>query len=132
MAWEVAQAEVGGRLLVGGLSLVGKASTGAGAKLRVLTAGNFRTNLGRLTGRIPEGSQAHHVFPQRFAEQFGKSGINIHDPRFGAWWEAGAHQRASPAYNQAWERFLQSNPSTEQILQFGRQLSGQYGLHIGF
>jgi hypothetical protein len=117
--------ETAGRIIAAG---------SAGARLRALTAGNFRTNLGRLTSGIPEGTQAHHVFPQKFAEQFGRSGINIHDPRFGAWWEAGAHGQAVSAYNRDWGEFFRANPTptVEQALQFGREISARYGLTVGF
>lgn len=104
----------------------------AAAGIVTSNVGALKARHRRLTGGIPEGAHAHHVFPQKFAEQFGRAGININDPRFGTWWEAGAHQRAASAYNAAWERFLQTNPSTGQILQFGREISGQYGLRIGF
>jgi len=111
-----------------------KAAGEAGEGLRAFTEGNFRTNLGRLTGRIPEGAQAHHVFPQKFAVQFRRAGINVNDPRFGSWWEAGAHQRAARVYNNAWQKFLESKPNAtaEQILQFGREISREHGLTIRF
>jgi RHS repeat-associated protein len=110
-------------------------ASGAGApEPRAPTAGNFRTNLERLTGHIPEGEDAHHIFPQKFSEQFEKAGINIHDPRFGAWWEASAHRRAADAYNRAWAEFFTANPSAtmDQIITFGRDISRQYGLPVGF
>ena len=107
---------------------------GAAAGLQAFTANNFRMNLGRRTGRIPEGAQAHHVFPVKFEEHFRMAGINVHDPRFGTWWETGAHQRRAHAYNEAWEVFFRNtpNPTPEQIVQFGRNLAGEYGLSIGF
>jgi hypothetical protein len=103
-------------------------------KSRPFTANNFRTNLGRLTGGIPKGADAHHVFPQMFEENFTKAGLNIHDPRYGAWWETTAHQRAGYAYNVKWRQFFRVNgsPSAEQILQFGREISAEYHLHVGF
>jgi hypothetical protein len=117
-----------------GLNQGDDAAGGAGTRFLSFTQGNFRENLARLTGGIPEGAQAHHVFPVRFEAQFSRAGINIHDPRFGAWWEAGAHGRAATAYNKAWERFFELNPSptSEQLLQFGREIGGRYGLTLGF
>jgi hypothetical protein len=109
-----------------------RAAGGATPALRSFTASNFRTNLARLTGRIPEGAQAHHILPQEFAPQFQRLGLNIHDPRFGAWWQGGAHQQAASAYNQAWRQFLSTNPTAEQALQFAREISGSYGLTVGF
>ncbi len=101
---------------------------------RPFTADNFRKNLGRLTGGTPEGADAHHVFPQKFEPDFRRAGINIHDPRYGAWWETTAHQQAGYEYNEQWQEFFRDNrtPTTEQILQFGRTISSNYGLHVGF
>jgi len=106
--------------------------TATGERLLPFTARNFRANLGRLTGEIPEGVHAHHVFPRQFSAQFERLGIEINDPRFGAWWQAGAHQREAAAYNRAWRQFLSANPTTEQALQFGREISRQYGITVGF
>jgi hypothetical protein len=81
-----------------------------------------------------DGTQAHHVLPQKFAKQFQEAGINIHDPHYGAWWRAGAHRRAATKYNAKWEEFLFQDepPSAEQILQFGRKIAKEYGLQIYF
>jgi hypothetical protein len=107
---------------------------GASEELRAFTEDNFRANLARLTGIDPEGAQAHHVFPQKFAKQFKAAGINIHDPRFGAWWETKAHQRLSSAYNAEWEDLLGNKPppSLDLILQFGRKISAKHGLRVSF
>lgn len=99
---------------------------------RPFTAHNFRANLARRTGGIPEGAHAHHVFPLQFAEPLRRAGIDVNDPRYGAWWEASAHLRNATAYNAAWQRLLETNPSTEQILQFGRDIAIDHGLQIGF
>jgi hypothetical protein len=72
------------------------------------------------------------VFPQKFADKFTKAGINIHDPRFGAWWETKAHQQAGLAYNNAWRDFLGPERSAEEIMGFGREISARYGLRVGF
>jgi hypothetical protein len=111
----------------------GPASGGASG-LRAFTEDNFRENLARVTGGAPKGAQAHHVFPQKFAPQFRKAGINIHDPRYGVWWETEAHQRLSFSYNAEWDDFFKANPSPsiEQILQFGRDISATYGLRVSF
>ncbi|HYV46080.1 MAG TPA: hypothetical protein VFA20_14520 [Myxococcaceae bacterium] len=103
-------------------------------KLRGFTEDNFRENLGRLTGHVPEGTDAHHVLPQEFRSQCRRAGINIDDPRYGAWWERTAHQQASSAYNNEWRKFFRNNPSpsAEQILQFGREMAAEYGLHVDF
>ena len=107
------------------------AKTGTTA-FRSFTASNFRTNLGRLTGNVPANSQAHHVFPQKFQSIFSSKGIIIHDPKFGAWWNSSGHLKNASGYNAAWESFLKTNPSQSQIMNYGRQLMGQYGIPVGF
>ncbi len=127
------EAEVASDFLGLGLP-IGPVGSGANAPLRLLrfTAGNFRENLARLSGDVPLGMDAHHVFPQRFATRFESFGLEIHDPRFGAWWEMTSHRRAAAGYNAAWQAFLGTDPTLEQALRFGQLISAQYGLHIGF
>ena len=96
------------------------------------TERNFRENLARLTGKVPEGAHAHHVFPQKLAEKFRAAGINVHDPRFGAWWERSAHLKKSFEYLRLWEEFFESSRSREQILQFGREMAGRYEFQVYF
>jgi hypothetical protein len=96
------------------------------------TADNFRENLARLTGQLPEGAHAHHVFPQVLATKFKAAGINISDPKFGAWWERSNHLKNSVRYNERWKKFLENNPTREQILQFGRDLGGEFGFQANF
>jgi len=105
---------------------------GSSDTLRSFTSANFRENLGRLTGSIPFGSQAHHVFPQKFAERFEKLGINVHDPRFGAWWDAVEHGAHSRAYNDVWQGFFQGNPTQQGALDLARDLSSRYGYGVNF
>lgn len=93
------------------------------------SSATFRENLSRLTGVRPGlVAQAHHVFPQKFAVQFQRLGINIHDPRYGAWWPSSSHAREAFFYNRAWELFLQTRPTTREALAFGRALSRAFGL----
>jgi hypothetical protein len=101
---------------------------------RQFTQGNFRHNLTKLLGYAPKNAQAHHALPVKFESQFAKAGINIHDPRYGAWWDATAHSQASSAYNQAFEAFFRGSPnaSATQILDFGRGLAQRYGLDVVF
>jgi len=96
------------------------------------TEGNFRENLARLTGKRPEGAHAHHVLPQQFEKEFLKKGINVNDPRFGAWWEQTSHLRKAVEYNRRWKEFLGREPSHEQILQFGRQMGGEFEFQVNF
>ena len=76
--------------------------------------------------------QAHHVFPKKFRTQFHELGINIDDPRFGSWWETGAHQKNSYSYGKIWDEFLENNHSPEEIFQKARELSNKYGFILNF
>jgi RHS repeat-associated protein len=100
--------------------------------LRSFTAGNFRVNLSRLTGGAPANSQAHHVFPKKFINQFSERGININDPRYGAWWESQSHLKNASNYNSIWEQYLQTNPTKSMILDKGRVLMQQQGIHVNY
>jgi hypothetical protein len=118
--------------------------TGAGAAyvlmkppgdgFKSFTEDHFRENLARLTGQLPADSHAHHVFPQQFADKFQKAGLNIHDPKFGAWWERSSHLKKAAAYNERWRRFLFQKPipTLEQILQFGRELAREYEFQVHY
>jgi hypothetical protein len=72
------------------------------------------------------------VFPQQFADKFQKARINIHDPKYGAWWERSNHLKNGAQYNSLWKEFLSHNPTFEQILQYGRELGGEYGFKVNF
>jgi RHS repeat-associated protein len=104
----------------------------AGTALKSLTKGNFRGNLSRLTGGAVQGAHAHHIFPQKFADRFASAGINVHDPRFGAWWEAGSHLSNAAEYNRKWERFLSVDRTRDEILTFGREISAHYGVTAAY
>jgi len=115
-----------------GRKFLGVAAKRGTTVFKSFTKSNFRHNLGQLTGNIAANSQAHHVFPQKFANQFSKAGINIHDPKFGAWWQTSGHLKNASGYNAAWEEFLIPSRSQTEILNFGRQLMGKYGIPVGF
>lgn len=103
-------------------------------KYRSFTERNFRDNLIRFTGRQPKGAHAHHVLPRKHSKKFRAKGINIHDPRYGAWWPAKKHLSAAKGYNQMWDEFFDVpvKRSIEEIFQLGRELATQYGLQIYF
>ncbi len=104
----------------------------AGGGFKPFTEGNFRENLARLTGRMPKGAHAHHVFPQQFERQFRNAGINVHDPKYGAWWEQSNHLKNAAKYNWRWKELLDLKPTFEQILQFGRELGGEFGFQVNY
>lgn len=87
-----------------------------------------------MTGNVPANSQAHHVFRQKYLREFTDAGINIHNPKFGAWWETTSHLKNAKAYNDAWGAFFRAtpNPTQSQILNQGRTLMQQYGIPVGF
>ncbi len=101
-------------------------------RFRAFTSGNFRTNLERLTGSAPANSQAHHVFPQKFARRFKDLGIDIHDPKFGAWWESSSHLKNAKNYNQEWNTFFEGSPTKEGAYDFGKKLMKKYNVPINF
>jgi hypothetical protein len=96
------------------------------------TEANFRENLARLTGKMPDSAHAHHVFPKKLIEKFQRAGINIHDPRFGTWWERSSHLKNAAEYLRRWQKFLARERSFEEILQYGRELGGEFGFQVNF
>lgn len=95
-------------------------------------AGNFARNLEKLTGAKPAGAQTHHVFPQQFEDRFRALGFDIHDPRFGTWWPAQDHLNNAYRYNEEWRRFLNTGPTSQEVMDFGRQIMQRYGFRVNF
>ena len=97
-------------------------------------AKSIRKQLGRLTGGIQEAAHAHHMLPRRFGAIFKRAGLDINDPRYGAWWEAQDHLRNAKGYNKQWEDFFRTNKDATagEILEFGRALAEKYGVKILF
>jgi RHS repeat-associated protein len=101
-----------------------------GIKFKSFTRSNFRDNLGRLTGGIPDGMQAHHTLPYAFEKRFSDIGINIHDPKYGVWLDSKQHNKLSHKYNAEWEKFFDTNPSytEEQVMEYAKTLMNEiYG-----
>ena len=116
-----------------------KTTTGKGegkTVFRSFTSSNFRHNLGKLTGNIPANSQAHHVFPQakELSSFFSSRGINIHDPKFGSWWNSTSHRKNAYQYNAQWRQWISNNPNAnvKDVMNYGRRIMGQYGLPINY
>lgn len=59
--------------------------------------------------------------------------MNIHDPKFGAWWETSGHLKNTAGYNAKWADLIRLNPNTtqSQILNQGRTIMQQYGILVG-
>lgn len=112
----------------------------AGVAYREFTEENLRLNMKILTGKNPGPEiHAHHVFPRNFSDDFERLGINVNDPRFGAWVEAGWHNKVvhqggqmGGAYNREWRRFLDGNPTTVDAFRKARELGERYGLTLNF
>ena len=98
------------------------------------TAANFKDNLIRITQRRGSlhGEQAHHIFPQAFEDKFRAIGIDIHDPRFGAWWDKSEHQHTWAEYNRAWDRFFQNAHTAADAKQLAHDLATHYGYQLNF
>jgi len=109
-----------------------KEPEGHAGGFKPFTEGNFRENLARLTGELPAESHAHHVFPQKLAKEFGELSINVHDPKFGAWWGRSSHLKKAAEYTRKWEEFIVGEPTLEQVLQYGRDLGVEYGFKVNF
>ena len=114
-----------------GTKMVGKTAS----KAYRYTVNNFRDNLIRLTSLDPgKAYQVHHVFPKKFENDFNRLGINIHDPKYGAWWETKTHGKKSYEYNQEWEIFLGDKKFIpyEQLEAKARELANKYGYKLNF
>jgi hypothetical protein len=63
-------------------------------------------------------------------------GINVHDPKHGAWWQNSPHWEAHGKYkyNERWNELLDENPplNKEQLYQKGREMMHRYGNEVYF
>jgi RHS repeat-associated protein len=106
-------------------------------KVLSFTEGNFRKNLKAYTGISPGKNQhAHHVIPKEFADRLAEKGINVHDPKYGVWWEATEHWSAhgKSKYNDEWYEYLDTHThvNKEEICEFGRNIMNKYGKNVYF
>ena len=78
------------------------------------------------------GFDAHHIFPQEFADVFKRAGIDIHDPQYGAWWELHEHRQKAKAYNAEWKEFLERDgmKTKEEIITQARAMAKKYGFEF--
>jgi hypothetical protein len=95
-------------------------------KFKKFTAGNFRDNLARLTGEMPDSDvHAHHIFPKG-VDGFNQTSINPNDPRYGIWLDKDLHLGEGRAhdYNKAWDKFFYKNPNptNEELFDQARKL----------
>ncbi len=60
------------------------------------------------------GVEAHHIYPQKFEQQFAERGINIHSSQNIALLDKVKHGANSYRYNQAWSNFFRDNPNASR------------------
>ncbi|MGN0202124.1 MAG: RHS repeat domain-containing protein [Candidatus Cryptobacteroides sp.] len=90
---------------------------------RKFTQGNFRENLSRMTGVNPSGMEAHHTIPVKFEKEMTDLGVNVHDPKYGAWLPKDKHRKTAHEYNKRWESlFDKKNLSIKDVEQFAKDL----------
>ncbi|MBI2416008.1 MAG: DUF2380 domain-containing protein [Candidatus Kerfeldbacteria bacterium] len=102
---------------------------------KTFLARDFATNLRLIKPQPGNAYQAHHMLPQApgFEAFFKRAGINIHDPKYGAWWKRGpdgTHQKQAHEYNNKWQTFIDQNPNATQqeIHDFANGMAKDYGL----
>jgi hypothetical protein len=105
-----------------------------GGQLRNVRARDFRSRLADSVGPPPSGAlyEAHHIFPVEYGDNFARVGVDVNEGRFGTWLERDYHRAITPEYRKDWAAFFASqNPSSDEILDFGRMLGGKYdfGVH---
>ena len=71
-------------------------------------------------------------FPNALTVRFKKFGVDVNDPKFGAWWHQPPHSRACQEYKKIWEVFLDDNPTRDAILKKGKELASEYGYKVYF
>jgi len=122
-----------GRSLQSGLARY-RAVASAPRALRSFTAGNFRHNLIAKSGLDPgDAVQAHHVFPQAHADRFQSVlGINVHDPKYGAWFAKARHQSTWRRINTEWDDFFLKSPTVSGAMELARQQGLTYGFQPMF
>ena len=100
--------------------------------LRSFTNGNFRHNLAKTTGGVVKGAHAHHALPLKYKSQFAGAGLDVNNPKYGAWWDGKDHLKKAAAYNAEWEKFFDAypRPTEAQIMEMVGKLSGKYGFKV--
>jgi len=95
------------------------------------TARNFADNLRKIKPKPSPSHQAHHMLPQAFEDFFRSKGINIHDPRWGAWWDVPEHTQKWRAFNDEWEVWIDTkgnHATIQDIIQKATELARKYNL----
>lgn len=71
--------------------------------------------------------ESNQIFFKRIS-----SHIKVNDPYNGSWWESNDDRSKAYEYNQKWEEWIgeNTNATTEQVLDFGKKLSQEYGFKV--
>ena len=104
-------------------------------QFKPFTKYNYRENLKIHTEKFPSSNmEAHHVFPQELGDKFLEKGINIHDPKYLAWWEKTPHRASAKQYNHNWRKFMSKTPEAtpSEILQKGKEMMSKHGIDTNY
>ena len=96
---------------------------------KTYSAYTFRSRLQEYTGQNGEGYDAHHIFPQKFRNDFELL-YEIDVDQYGAWWESYDHKAKAYEYNQKWFTYLNEKPTRGQVFEFANDLAKIYGYFI--
>jgi RHS repeat-associated core domain len=95
------------------------------------TKSNFRAGLKKITGVDPFLHDAHHMLPQALRERVKElyDGLNVDNPRYGAWWWRPDHLVKSYMYNVKVLELIERTKGDRHGLFAGlRQLAADYDL----
>ena len=97
------------------------AAVDTGAKWTKSLRSNMVRELERAGRTVKEGM---HVLPVKFEKEFKNAGIDINNPKYGAWLSRHHHLSKARKYNDGWEEFFKSNrsPSVDDIEKEAKRL----------
>ncbi len=130
----IAIAEYGPMLIELGSKMYQTYESGGGNSSSSGRDPNFRKKLAKDTGQNPSNADAHHNLPVQFSNFFDSKGINLNNTTFGSWVDRVQHSGMSNEFNQDWASYIRNNStaSTEEILNFARDLASKYGVDANF
>lgn len=65
---------------------------------------------------------------ERLAKQFRAAGLNVHDPKWGAFLEHGEHLSRAAEFNADWTSFMSRERTAEEIEKHARVLAEKYNI----
>lgn len=82
------------------------------------TCGNYRKNAMKYHNTDGVGKDAHHIYPQKFRDEFRQVGIDIDAPENITFLNPNIHRSGSRAYNNLWQDFFAKNdPVTRELVE---------------